>query len=109
MMIPPTQPALMAVAVAHCAGLLMNSVPDKSGLAPGSGVDRLTLSAGVTSSSLCRASRILNALVALKVAVARSTLKLMPQAASPATLLRQTDASLSQAGAPKGDVQVPAL
>src|SRR6185369_5501951 len=106
---PPAQPALIAVAVAHCAGWLMNNVPGKSGLAPGSGVDTLTLSAGVASSSLCKASRILNALLALKPARVRSTLKLMPQAASPATLLRHTDASLSQFGAPSGDVHAPAL
>src|SRR6187402_888457 len=109
MVIPPTQPALMATAFAHCVGELMKSVPGKSALSPGSGVERLTLAAGGTSSALCKASWILNALVALRPAAARSTLKLMPQAASPARLLRQTDGSLSQLGAPRGEAQVPAL
>src|SRR4051812_37057788 len=104
MLMPPTQPELIATALAHFVGSLMNSVVGKRALSPGSGVETLTLSAGVTSSALCRASWILNALVAFKLAEARSTLKLMPQAASPATLLRQTEASLSQVGVLRGDV-----
>ena len=108
MVIPPLHPELIATALAQCTGSSMKSVFASSASAPGSGVERFTLFDVSSSSCLCMPRKILKAMTdGDSPAAPMSTLKLMPQAASPAALLRHTEAAFSQlGGGPRGELHM---
>src|SRR4051812_38862216 len=106
----PPQPASIGAAKAQFAGSAMNRVLGTSAFAPGEGTKRFTFLETSFSSCLCIASKILNGVFTETPACDKLTLKLMPQAASPATLFLHTEGETSQAGGrPNGVAQVAPL